>query len=78
MTATTGHWLIFRATELASAATIAPTTYAELVVAAGAGALLFGDYPDAVSVGGMALIVAAGLWVWRSQKGPVVVAETPD
>ncbi len=76
-TATTGHWLIFRATELASAATIAPTTYSELLVAATAGALIFGDYPDVVSVGGMALIVAGGLWLWRAQKVPVV-AETPD
>lgn len=76
-TATTGHWLIFSATELASAATVAPTTYAELIVAVGAGMLIFGDYPDAVSVGGMALIVAGGLWLWRAQKVPQV-AETPN
>lgn len=75
VTATTGHWLIFRATELASAATIAPTTYSELVVAAGAGALLFGDVPDAVSIGGMALIVAAGLWAWRGQERDVFPRE---
>lgn len=74
VTATTGHWLIFRATELASAVTVAPTTYSELIVAVGAGALIFGDYPDAVSVGGMALIVAGGLWLWRAQRAPV--AET--
>lgn len=77
VTASTGHWLIFRGTELASAATIAPTTYAELIVAATAGALVFGDYPDAVSILGMALIVAGGLWLWRAQKRPEV-AETPD
>ena len=76
VTATTGHWLIFRATELASAATVAPTTYSELIVAVGAGALIFNDYPDAVSVGGMALIVAGGLWLWRAQRAPV--AGTPD
>lgn len=77
VTASTGHWLIFRGTELASAATIAPTTYAELIVAVTAGALVFGDYPDAVSIVGMALIVAGGLWLWRAQKRPEV-AETPD
>lgn len=76
VTATTGHWLIFRATELASAATVAPTTYSELIVAVGAGMMVFGDYPDAVSVGGMALIVAGGLWLWRAQRAPA--AETPD
>ena len=77
VTATTGHWLIFRATELASAATVAPTTYSQLVVAVGAGAVFFGDTPDLTSVGGMALIVAGGLWLWRAQTRPRV-AETPD
>jgi hypothetical protein len=33
VTATLGHWCIFRATELASAATIAPMTYVQLLVA---------------------------------------------
>ena len=67
VTATTGHWLIFRSTELASAATVAPTTYCQLIVAVAAGVIVFGDVPDAVSVGGMALIVAGGLWLWRGQ-----------
>ena len=69
VTATSAHWLIFRATERASAATIAPMTYVQLVVAAGAGAVLFGNRPDAVSAAGMAMIVAGGLWLWRRQKG---------
>ncbi len=68
VTATSAHWLIFRATELASAATIAPMTYVQLVVAVGAGALLFGNMPDAVSAVGMAMIVAGGLWLWRGQR----------
>lgn len=77
VSATAAHWLIFRATELASAATIAPMTYIQLVVAVGAGLLLFGNRPDAVSLVGMAMIVTGGLWLWRSQKVPGV-AETPD
>lgn len=68
VTATTAHWLIFRATELASAATIAPMTYVQLVVAVGAGVLVFGNAPDAISFAGMAMIVAGGLWLWRTQK----------
>lgn len=70
ITATTAHWLIFRATELVSAATIAPMTYVQLVVAVGAGVLLFGNTPDAVSIAGMAMIVAGGLWLWRGQRAP--------
>lgn len=73
VTATTGHWLIFRATELASAATISPMTYSQLIVAASAGMLIFGDIPDAVSVGGMVLIVAGGLWLWHGQTAPSAV-----
>ena len=78
VTATMGHWMIFRATELASAASIAPMTYVQLLVATGAGVLLFGDLPTWPMVVGSALIIVGGLWLWRGQKGPGAVAETPD
>lgn len=77
VTATTGHWFIFRATELATAATVAPMTYVQLLVASAAGIVLFGDVPTPAMVAGSLLIIAGGLWLWRSQKAPVV-AETPD
>lgn len=76
-TATIGHWFIFRATELATAATVAPMTYVQLLIAAAAGIVLFGDVPTAAMAAGSALIVAGGLWLWRAQKAPAVV-ETPD
>ena len=69
VTATTGHWCIFRATELASAATIAPMAYVQLLVAAGAGLLLFGDYPTLAMMAGAALIISGGLWLWHKQHG---------
>lgn len=77
VTATIGHWFIFRATELASAATVAPMTYVQLLVATAAGIALFGDVPTPMMAAGSALIVAGGLWLWRAQKAPAV-AETPD
>jgi drug/metabolite transporter (DMT)-like permease len=76
-TATLGHWFIFRATELASASTIAPMTYVQLLVAVAAGMILFGDWPTLAMGGGAALIIAGGLWLWRSQREPAV-AETND
>ncbi len=76
-TATIGHWFIFRATELATAATVAPMTYVQLLVATAAGIVLFGDAPTPMMAAGSALIIAGGLWLWRSQKVPAV-AETPD
>ena len=75
--ATSGHLLIYLATVRASAAVVAPMTYFQLIVALSLGWAWFGDAPDAAMLGGAALIIAGGLWLWRSQKVPVV-AETPD
>ena len=68
VTATLGHWCIFRATELASAATIAPMTYVQLLVATGAGLRLFGDVPTLPKAAGALLIIAGGLWLWSRQR----------
>ena len=68
VTATLGHWCIFRATEMASAASIAPMTYVQLLVATGAGVLLFQDVPTAPKAAGAALIISGGLWLWHRQR----------
>ncbi len=78
VTATIGHWFIFRATELATAATVAPMTYVQLLVATAAGIALFGDMPTPMMAGGAMLIIAGGLWLWRSQKSPRPSEDTPD
>lgn len=70
ITATTGHWFIFRATELASAATIAPMTYVQLLVASLAGIFLFHDLPTTPLLGGALLIILGTLWLWHSQRRP--------
>ncbi len=66
VSATGAHVLIFLATTRASAATIAPMTYVQLIVAMTIGALVFGDLPDLTSLVGSALIVGSGLYLWRS------------
>jgi drug/metabolite transporter (DMT)-like permease len=77
--ATMGHLLIYSATVRATAAVVAPMTYVQLVVAMTLGWAWFGNAPDAATLGGAALIIAGGLWLWRSQKpAAIVVAETPD
>jgi drug/metabolite transporter (DMT)-like permease len=68
--ATAGHSLIFAAVERASASTVAPMTYVQLLVAAGLGWLWFGDPPDLATFGGAALIIAGGLLLWRAQRVP--------
>jgi drug/metabolite transporter (DMT)-like permease len=66
VSASCAHALIFMATTRASAATIAPMTYVQLIVAMTIGALVFGDLPDFTSIVGSALIVGSGLYLWRS------------
>jgi drug/metabolite transporter (DMT)-like permease len=79
VTATFGHLLIYSATVRASAAVVAPMTYAQLIVAIALGWAWFGNAPDLAMLGGAALIVSGGLWLWRSQKpSTVVVPEMPD
>jgi drug/metabolite transporter (DMT)-like permease len=76
--ASTGHLLLYAATVRASAAVIAPTTYVQIMMASLLGWLMFGDAPDAATFGGASLIIAGGLWLWRSQKAPPPPAGTPD
>ncbi len=66
VTGSLAHGLIYMATERVSAATMAPVTYIQLVVAVVLSALVFGHWPDLAVYAGSALIIAAGLILWRS------------
>ena len=65
ITATTAHALIYMATERASAGAIAPSVYVQLIVALALGLIFFGNIPDPVAFGGAAIIIGAGLYLWR-------------
>lgn len=66
VSASTAHWLIYLGTTRAGAATIAPMTYVQLIVATGLGWWWFGDRPDGVAMLGAAIIVSAGIYLWRA------------
>jgi drug/metabolite transporter (DMT)-like permease len=68
VSASFAHALIYQATVRASAAAIAPTTYVQIIVATLVGIVWFGDWPDAAALAGTGLIIAAGLWLWRSGR----------
>lgn len=68
VSASTAHTLIFLATTRASAATIAPMTYAQLLVAMIISTFVFDHPPDQTSLAGSALIVGAGLYLWRKTR----------
>jgi drug/metabolite transporter (DMT)-like permease len=76
--ASVGHLLLYAATVRASAAVIAPTTYVQIMMASLLGWLWFGDAPDAATLLGALLIIAGGLWLWRSQKALPVTEGNPD
>jgi drug/metabolite transporter (DMT)-like permease len=75
--ATFGHTLIYAAIVRATPQLVAPMTYVQLLVAGALGWAWFGNAPDEATFAGAALIIAGGLWLWRSQKVPEV-AQTPD
>ncbi len=66
ISASCAHLLIYLGTTRAGAATIAPMTYIQLIVAAGLGWAVFGDRPDAMTLLGAAIIVGAGLLLWHA------------
>ncbi len=60
------HALMYQATVHAGASTIAPMTYFQLLMAVFFGWLLFREPPDSAALLGAAIIVAAGLYLWRA------------
>jgi drug/metabolite transporter (DMT)-like permease len=68
--ASLAHWLIYMGTARAGPATVAPMTYVQLLVATLLGWLAFGNRPDAQTMLGAAVIVGAGLYLWRAGKAP--------
>ena len=56
-----GHWCLTHAYLLAPASLLTPFTYLQILWATAFGYVIFGQHPDAVSAGGMAIIVASGL-----------------
>jgi drug/metabolite transporter (DMT)-like permease len=66
-----GHHLILLAFRIAPASLLAPFQYLEIVSAATAGVVLFGDFPSLSKWAGIAMIVGAGLFVfWREGRQP--------
>jgi drug/metabolite transporter (DMT)-like permease len=57
-----------RSLKLSAASVVVPYQYTMIVWAVALGYLVFGDVPDAFTLGGAAIIIAAGLYIlWREQ-----------
>jgi drug/metabolite transporter (DMT)-like permease len=63
-----GHLCLIRSLRLAPASVVAPFSYASLVWAVTLGFIVWGDWPDAMTVMGAVLIVAAGLYIFNRER----------
>jgi drug/metabolite transporter (DMT)-like permease len=79
MMGATGHWSLIRAVEHASPTALAPFVYTQLLWSTGLAWLAFGDFPDHVTLVGMAVIVIAGLAAidWRRMRRATDVTDDP-
>ena len=62
-----GHFSTIKALEYAPASLLAPFAYIQLLWVSILGALVFGDFPDAITLMGMAVVVTGGLLVAASR-----------
>lgn len=68
VSASVAHWLIYMGTTRAGAASVAPMTYVQLIIASFLGWLFFDSHPDAMTLAGAAIIVGAGLYLWHAGR----------
>lgn len=66
--ATVSHMMMTYALSLAPSATLAPLQYFELPVATLLGYLVFGDFPNALTLIGIAIIIGAGLYMIHRER----------
>lgn len=58
-----GHWLLIKAYRVASTTALAPYPYLQMVWMIISGLVVFGQFPDALTIAGAAIIVASGLYI---------------
>lgn len=77
ISATVAHGLIYMGTVKAGAATVAPMTYGQLLVAVALGWVFFDEAPDPPAMLGAAIIIGSGLILWRMNRPPTLGARAP-
>lgn len=66
--AAVSHMCMTYALKFAPSATLAPLHYLEIVTAVILGYLIFDDFPNAMTLGGIAVIVASGLYIIHRER----------
>ena len=70
VSASFAHWFIYMGTVRAGAGNVAPMSYGQLLMAIVLGWVFFHEAPDPVVLLGAAIIVGAGLYLWRAGRVP--------
>ena len=68
---TSAHMMVVHAFKRAPASILAPFQYLEIISATALGLLIFGDFPDAITWFGIAIIVGSGLYVFHREQRAV-------
>ena len=64
-----GHFLLIRAFREAPASLLSPVSYLQILMAAAVGWLFFDQFPDPLSLAGMAVIILSGaLLAWQAHQ----------
>lgn len=63
-----GHYLIVRAYDHAEASLLAPLAYTEMVMATALGWYFFDDFPDAMTLLGVAVLIACALYITLTER----------
>jgi drug/metabolite transporter (DMT)-like permease len=64
-----GHYILIKAFEHTPASVLAPFGYTQILYVIALGYFVFGDFPDAVSLFGIAVIVSCGLYCgWAARR----------
>ncbi len=73
--ATSGHMLVVLAIRRVGASMVAPFQYLEIISATLLGFIFFGDFPDATTWLGIAIIIASGIYVFLRERRLAIAQE---
>jgi len=62
------HLVMSQALRLAPASLLVPFSYTNIIWMTLSGIVLFGDWPDAITLVGAAIIIASGIYVWHRER----------
>ncbi|MCZ8259599.1 MAG: DMT family transporter [Beijerinckiaceae bacterium] len=63
-----GHWLLILAHRHASAATLAPFLYTQIIWMIGLGYFVFGDLPDLWTLAGASIVIMSGIYLFHRER----------